>query len=139
MSLVPSPQPGRPGGRVLLVGDDVSVTDALSRELRFSGCEVWACTSAAEALALAGVHRPQVLVVNLRTTLAVALRLAGAVSGLPPAGPSPAEIVVVTGDYGPPPTPDELVLLRTEVHYRPMWLGELLGVVRDRLPIPAAR
>ena len=139
MGLVPSPQPGRPGGRVLLVGDDVSVTDALSRELRFSGCEVWACTSAAEALALARVHRPQVLVVDLRTTLAVALGLAGAVSGLPPADPAPAEIVVVTGDYGPAPTPDELALSRTEVHYRPIWLGELLGVVRDRLPIPAAR
>jgi DNA-binding NtrC family response regulator len=124
---------------VLLVGDDVSVTDALSRELRFSGCEVWACTSAADGLALARTHRPQVLLVDLRTTLAAALGLASAVNSLPSDDLMPVEIVMVTGDYRARPAPEELATLRTRIHYRPVWLNELLGVVRNRLPVPATR
>src|SRR5688500_6681391 len=44
---------GTTAARVLIVDDDVSVTDTFSRMLRLEGYEVWAALSADEGLALA--------------------------------------------------------------------------------------
>jgi CheY-like chemotaxis protein len=124
---------------VLIVGDDVSVTDAFSRALRLDGYEVWASPSAAEGLALARAHLPDVLVVDLRTTLDVSLRLARAIRSIAGSNDVPLSIAIATGDYAVPLDPAELAALGVEVHYRPVWLDELVGLARDRLAIPSGR
>ena len=134
---MPSPQPGRPAGRVLIIGDDLSVTDAFSRALRLEGCEVWACPAAADGLILARAHFPDVLVVDLRTTLAVSLRLAKAVRGIAASSKTPLAIAVATGDFAARPDPTELASLGIEVRYRPVWLHELVGLARDLLAVPS--
>jgi CheY-like chemotaxis protein len=124
---------------VLIVGDDVSVTDAFSRALRLDGCEVWACPAAAEGLALARSHLPDLLIVDLRTTLQVSLRLAKAVGDIPRANGMTLTIAIATGDYAERPDPAELASLGVELHYRPVWLDELVGLARDRLAVPSGR
>lgn len=124
---------------MLIVGDDVSVTDAFSRALRLDGYEVWASPSAAEGLALARAHLPDVLVVDLRTTLDVSLRLARAIRSIAGSNDVPLSIAIATGDYAVPLDPAELEALGVEVHYRPVWLDELVGLARDRLAIPSGR
>src|SRR6266550_8343773 len=53
---VPPPQVNESAPRVLIVDDDVSVTDTFSRMLRLEGYEVWAALSAYEGLSLAQTH-----------------------------------------------------------------------------------
>ena len=127
----------RPSGRVLIVGDDVTVTEAFSRALRLSGSEVWACSSAADGLALARTHLPQVLVVDLRSTLAVSLGLAKAVRDAA-GSDAPLDVIITTGEDAQAPEPAELEALHVELCYRPVWLSELVALARDRLAVPAA-
>ena len=55
--------------RVLLINDDVSVSDMFCRSLRLDGFEVWGALSAGEGLALAAKHRPQAVILDLRMPL----------------------------------------------------------------------
>ena len=89
---------GRPASaRILLVDDDVSVTDAFSRTLRLEGFEVWAALSGEEAVALAGKHVPHALVLDLRVPLASGIQLLRSLRAVPGLADVPAAIV--TGDY----------------------------------------
>ena len=60
--------------RVLIVDDDVSVTDTFSRMLRLEGYEVWAALSADEGLSLAQTHRPHAVILDLRMPLTSGLQ-----------------------------------------------------------------
>lgn len=118
---------------MLIVGDDATVTDEVSRVLRLSGCEVWAAASRADGLTLAPRHRPDVVLVDLRTTLPVALGFARSVQALPEHAGRPIE--VVTADYWYVPGPDE-VASGISLHYRPIWVNELVALARGRLGVP---
>ena len=64
------PVPSRvPNARVLIVDDDVSVTELFARMLRLEGFEVWAAHSADEGLSLAQTHRPHAVILDLRMPL----------------------------------------------------------------------
>ena len=59
------PSTTKPASRILIVDDDVSVTDTFSRMLRLEGYEVWAALSADEGLTLAQTHRPHAVILDL--------------------------------------------------------------------------
>lgn len=118
------------GPRVLLVNDDVSVSDMFSRTLRLEGFEVWGGLSAREGLILADRHRPHAIVVDLRMPLDSGIDLIRSVRRL--SGLAHTPVALVTGDYyvndG---QADVLRSLGATLHYKPLWLGELVNVARE--------
>ena len=117
--------------RVLIVDDDVSVTDAFARRLRLDGYEVWSARSADEGLSLAQVHRPHAIILDLRMPLASGLQFLRTVRTIP--GLAHIPVAIVTGDYLDESREHELQALGAQLHYKPLWLGELVTLARDLL------
>ena len=69
--------------RVLIVDDDVSVTDTFSRMLRLEGYEVWSALSADEGLQLAQAHHPQAIILDLRMPLTSGLQFLRDIRNVP--------------------------------------------------------
>ena len=83
-NLAVSPQEaGRPAARVLIVDDDATVTELFSRILRLEGFEVWAAQSADDGLALARMHQPHAIILDLRMPLTGGLHLLRALRAVP--------------------------------------------------------
>ena len=118
--------------RVLIVDDDVSVTDTFSRTLRLEGYEVWAALSADEGLNLAQTHRPHVIVLDLRMPLTSGLQFLRAIRAIPDLTNTP--VAIVTGDYYLDETQAaEIKALGAELRYKPLWLEELVTLARELL------
>ena len=83
--------------RVLIVDDDISVTDTFARMLRLEGYEVWAALSADDGLALAQAHRPHGVILDLRMPLTSGLQFLRDVRAIP--GLTSTPVAIVTGDY----------------------------------------
>ncbi|MBM3777002.1 MAG: response regulator [Acidimicrobiia bacterium] len=123
--------------RVLIVDDDVSVTDTFSRMLRLEGHEVWAALSADEGLMLAQAHRPHAVILDLRMPLTSGLQFLRAVRAIPGLARTP--VAIVTGDYYlDDDQAAEIRALDAEVRFKPLWLEELVTLARDliRQPVP---
>ena len=115
--------------RILIVDDDVSVTDTFARMLRLEGFEVWAAPSAFQGLALAQAHQPHAILLDLRSPLAIGLQFLRAVRALPGLGETP--VAIVTGDYYVDAAhAQELAALGAELRYKPLWLDELVSLAR---------
>jgi DNA-binding response OmpR family regulator len=118
--------------RVLIVEDDTSVTDAFARALRLDGYEVWSARSADEGLILARVHRPHAIILDLRMPLASGLQFLRTLRAIPSLAHTP--VAIVTGDYHLDERREhELQALGAQLHYKPLWLGELVSLARDLL------
>jgi DNA-binding response OmpR family regulator len=116
--------------RVLIVDDDVSVTDSFARTLRLDGYEVWSARSADEGLSLAQIHRPHAIILDLRLPLASALGFVRSVRTIPALANTP--VAIVTGDYYLDASRElELQAVGAQLHYKPIWLGELVTLARD--------
>jgi len=121
--------------RVLIVDDDVSVTDTFSRMLRLEGYEVWAALSADEGLSLAQTHRPQAVILDLRMPLTSGLQFLRAIRAIP--GLTSTPVAIVTGDYYlDDAQSNEIRELGAELRYKPLWLEELVTLARELLKIP---
>src|ERR1043165_2655164 len=90
-----------PAARVLIVDDDSSVTDTVSRMLRLEGHEVWAALSTQEGLRLAQTHRPTAVIVDLRSPLGASVDLVRTLKAMPHLARTP--MAIVSGDYYPNP------------------------------------
>ena len=120
--------------RVLIVDDDASVTDAFARRLRLDGFEVWSARSVDEGLNLARIHQPHAIVLDLRSPVASALGFLRSLRALP--GLVNVPVAIVTGDYYlDEPQEHELQALGAQLHYKPLWLGELVTLARDLLVV----
>lgn len=129
------PLPSTPAPRLLIVADDVSVTDTFSRTLRLEGHEVWAALSAGEGLGLARRHHPHAIILDLRMPLASGLQLLRAIRALP--GFEQTPVAIVSGDYRMnPDLASDISLLGAELRYKPLWLEELVTLARELLQIP---
>jgi DNA-binding response OmpR family regulator len=118
--------------RVLIVDDDVGVTDLFSRMLRLEGYEVWAAQSSDEGLNLARLHRPHAIILDLRMPLTSGLQLLKSIRAI--TGLSHTPVAIVTGDYYMAQTQlDEIRGLGADVRYKPLWLDELVGLARELL------
>ena len=121
--------------RVLIVDDDVAVTDTFSRTLRLEGYEVWAALSAEEGLSLAQTHRPNAVILDLRMPLTSGLQFLRAVRTIP--GLTNTPVAIVTGDYALEDSQrDEIKLLGAELRFKPIWLEELVTLARELLGVP---
>ena len=121
--------------RVLIVDDDVAVTDTFSRTLRLEGYEVWAAVSAEEGLSLAQTHRPHAVILDLRMPLTSGLQFLRAVRAL--AGLTSTPVAIVTGDYAlDDHQRNEIKALGAELRFKPIWLEELVTLARELLNIP---
>ncbi len=130
-----TPAEGTPA-RVLIVDDDVSVTDTFSRMLRLEGYEVWAALSADEGLGLAQKHRPHAIILDLRMPLTSGLQFLRAIRAM--AGLVDTPVAIVTGDYYLDEAhAAEIKALGAELRYKPLWLEELVTLARELLHIPA--
>jgi CheY-like chemotaxis protein len=117
---------------VLIVDDDVSVTDTFSRTLRLEGYEVWAALSADEGLNLAQTHRPHVIILDLRMPLTSGLQFLRAIRAIPDLTNTP--VAIVTGDYYlDEAQAAEIKALGAELRYKPLWLEELVTLARELL------
>ena len=118
-----------PAARVLIVDDDSSVTDTVSRMLRLEGHEVWAALSAQEGLTLAQTHRPTAVLVDLRSPLATNIDLVRTLKAMPHLTRTP--MAIVSGDHYPRPDHvAELTALGVDLRYKPLWLDELVALAR---------
>lgn len=118
--------------RVLIVDDDVSVTDMFSRTLRLDGYEVWSALAPAEGLELARTHRPDAIIVDLRMPVTGGIRLLQAIRRLPDLAAVPAAIV--TGDYYVGRSEEDAVAaLGAQLRFKPLWLDELVTLARELL------
>ena len=121
--------------RVLIVDDDVAVTDTFSRTLRLEGYEVWAALSAEEGLSLAQTHNPQAVILDLRMPLTSGLQFLRGVRAIP--GLTNTPVAIVTGDYGIDDNlRDEIQQLGAELRFKPLWLEELVTLARELLRVP---
>ena len=121
--------------RILIVDDDVSVTDTFSRMLRLEGYEVWAALSADEGLSLAQTHRPDAVILDLRMPLTSGLQFLRAIRAIP--GLTSTPVAIVTGDYYlDDASSNEIRELGAELRYKPLWLEELVTLARELLNIP---
>jgi len=127
---------GTTASRVLIVDDDVSVTDTFSRTLRLEGYEVWAALSADEGLSLAQTHQPHAIILDLRMPLTSGLQFLRAIRAIPSLTNVP--VAIVTGDYYLDETQaSEIQALGAELRYKPLWLEELVTLARDLLRGPS--
>lgn len=123
--------------RILIVDDDVSVTDAFSRILRLEGYEVWAALSADGGLSLAQAHRPDAVILDLRVPLTNGLHFLRAIRAIP--GLTDTPVAIVTGDYHLDEVQAaQIRALGAELRYEPLWLEELVALARELLahPVP---
>ena len=129
-----SPQANTTVARVLIVDDDVSVTDTFSRMLRLEGYEVWAALSAEEGLTLAQTHQPHAIVLDLRMPLTSGLQFLRAIRAIPGLATTP--VAIVTGDYGlDDEVRDEIKALGAELRFKPIWIEELVTLARELLRV----
>jgi two-component system OmpR family response regulator len=120
--------------RILIVDDDVSVTDTFSRMLRLEGYEVWAALSADEGLALAQAHRPHAIILDLRMPLTSGLQVLRALRAIP--GLTHTPVAIVTGDYYLDDAQSaEISALGARLLYKPLWLEELVTLARELLSV----
>jgi DNA-binding response OmpR family regulator len=132
---VPQPDASVPAARVLIVDDDVSVTELFSRMLRLEGFEVWAAHSADEGLGLAHAHRPHAVILDLRMPLTSGVQVLRALRAIP--GLSQIPVTIVTGDYYLAESQaNEIRALGADVRFKPLWLDELVTLARDMLHTP---
>ena len=132
---VTSPHADTTTARVLIVDDDVSVTDTFSRMLRLEGYEVWAALSADEGLHLAQAHSPHAIILDLRMPLTSGLQFLRAIRAIP--GLTTTPVAIVTGDYYlDEAQSSEIASLGAELRYKPLWLEELVTLARELLKIP---
>ena len=90
---------------------------------------MWAARSPDEGVALAQVHCPNAIILDLRMPLAASLSLLRTVRGVP--GLASVPVAIVTSDYYlDDPQKHELQALGAELHYAPLWLDELVTLAR---------
>ena len=117
---------------MLIVDDDVGVTDLFSRTLRLEGYEVWAAQSADEGLNLARLHRPHGIILDLRMPLTSGVQLLRSIREI--GGLSQTPVAIVTGDYYMSDEQlNEIRSLGAELRYKPLWLDELVTLARELL------
>ena len=135
MKPVSSPDASAPAARVLIVDDDVSVTNLFSRMLRLEGYEVWAAQTADDGLTLAQIHRPHAIILDLRMPLTSGLQLLRSIRAI--SGLAQTPVAIVTGDYYlAEAQSEEIRALGAELRYKPLWLDELVTLARDLLTVP---
>lgn len=119
-------------GRILIVDDDRSVTRTFERLLVLSGHEVRTAHDAEEGLREADATPPDAIIVDLRMPFINGLGFAYRLRERERHRHTP--VVMITGDYSLDDSMSaELRQLGIEVRFKPIWLDELVEMVRSMI------
>jgi two-component system response regulator PrrA len=117
---------------VLVVDDDEGVALTFSRMLRLHGYRVETATNPQTGLALATAHTPDAIILDLRMPIVGGLEFLRRLRGLK--SDRPTAVTIVTGDYFiEEEIAAEIKQLGAQVCFKPMWIDDLVIVVRTML------
>lgn len=121
---------------VLVVDDDEGVALTFSRMLRLHGYHVRTATNPETGLALAAAHTPDAILLDLRMPLVGGLEFLRRLRNLKTS--QTTCVAIVTGDYFiEDQIAAEIKQLGAEVCFKPLWIDDLVDVVRGMLtPAP---
>ncbi len=124
--------------KVLIIDDDEAVTQTFARMLRLEGHEVRTANNAEMGLLEADTLQPDAIIVDLRMPLInglgflYRLRARDAYQATP--------VAIVTGDYCLDESiARELTELGAQLHYKPLWLEDLVELAKSLLATEPAR
>jgi DNA-binding response OmpR family regulator len=121
-------------GRLLIVDDDGATTQTFARILTLEGYDVRTATTAEVALCESDVWRPDAIILDLWMPFINGLGFLYRLRGREDRRDTP--VVMVTGDQCLEDTIiDEIHELGAEVYFKPLWLEDLVTVVRKLVPI----
>jgi DNA-binding response OmpR family regulator len=120
---------------ILIVDDDLGVTETFARLLQLEGYQVRTANNAEAGLKEAGTCHPDAIILDLRMPLVDGVeflrRLRARDTDYKPA------VAIVTGDYFiDDAVSDQLQALGAELRFKPLWLEDLLGIVQTLIVTP---
>jgi len=120
---------------ILIVDDDLGVTETFARLLQLEGYQVRTANNAEAGLKEASASRPDAIILDLRMPLVDGVeflrRLRAHDTDSKPA------VAIVTGDYFiDDAVSDQLRALGAELRFKPLWLEDLLGIVQTLVVKP---
>ena len=120
-------------GRLLIVDDDGATTQTFARILTLEGYDVRTATTAEGALCENDSWRPDAIILDLWMPFINGLGFLYRLRGREDRRDTP--VVMVTGDQCLEDTIiDEIHELGAEVYFKPLWLEDLVNVVRKLVP-----
>lgn len=115
--------------KVLIVDDDPSVVQGFARLLRLEGYDVLTALDAEAALREVDASHPDVVLLDLQMPLMDGLTFLRRIRTHGHRRHTP--VAIVTADYAvDQATIRELSELGAEVHFKPVWLEDLLGITQ---------
>jgi two-component system OmpR family response regulator len=118
--------------RILIVEDDEVTNDQYARFLRLEGYDVRTALSAKAGLTEVQSMKPDAIIVDFRLPDVDGLQFLRLVRGDTANANIP--VAVVTGDYFlDDSVPAQLLELRAEIVFKPLWLEDLTSLVRKML------
>ena len=118
---------------ILIVDDDLSVTDTFTRILEIEGYHVAVAHDVERGVELADNVRPDGIILDMRMPIANGLQFLRRVRAKAHLAEIP--ICIVTGDYFlPDATQREIASLGVALEFKPMWLEKLVVIARKLVP-----
>lgn len=131
-AVISSAEPTKDGSAaptILIVDDDRSVVETFSRLLKLEGFQVAVAMSAEAGLELADSVHPNAIILDMRMPITNGLQFLRLLRAKPLLADLP--VAIVTGDvFLPESVERELGLLGASVHFKPMWIEELLQIAK---------
>jgi DNA-binding response OmpR family regulator len=122
----------RQSATVLVVDDDEAVTQTFAQMLRLQGYQVGTAVSADAGLIEAEQRHPDAIILDLRMPLVDGLEFLRRLRAHDDQRNTP--VAIVTGDYFlDDSVTTEMRELGAELRFKPLWLEEVVGLVRRLL------
>lgn len=114
---------------ILIVDDDVNVTDTFSRLLKLEGFTVYTALNPESGLEIAAEKLPDAIILDLRMPILNGLQFLQRLRQTPALSDTP--VAIVTGDYFVDDgTTSKIEALGASVLFKPLWLDDLLALAR---------
>lgn len=127
-----------PPSKVLIIDDDIAVTQTFASMLRLEGHEVRTALDAETGLAQARTEQPDAIIVDLRMPLINGLGFLYRLRSDARYHQTP--VAIVTGDYSIDDSISrELEELGARLHFKPLWLEDLVDLTHSLLTSDAPR
>ena len=122
---------------VLIVDDDLGVTETFARLLKLEGYQVRTANNAEAGLKEASLSPPDAIILDLRMPLVDGVEFLRRLRARDTERKPP--VAIVTGDYFiDDAVSDQLRSLGAELRFKPLWLEDLLAIVQTLVETPPA-
>ena len=127
-----------PPCKVLIIDDDVAVPQTFASMLRLEGHEVRTALDAEAGLNQARIEHPDAIIVDLRMPLINGLGFLYRLRSREQCKSTP--VAIVTADYTLDESiPRELAELGAELHFKPLWLEDVVDLAHSLLAADASK